>query len=160
MIISPIIYEDYNSIIGHILFKNVLTIYFDNNFGSGVVKYSDDELKQTVENFCLKIFNRTYGFKTLQKNQCSINISTVNINKYNQIYKNHLVEYIVSTCNKRYYHLKYFKGKLLNQHLKYIEALYNDRYQYICIDRIIINSKSHFYIFLKSPISYNEYIKG
>ena len=95
-----------------------------------------------------------------EKNQCSINISTVNINKYNQIYKNHLVEYIVSTCNKRYYHLKYFKGKLLNQHLKYIEALYNDRYQYICIDRIIINSKSHFYIFLKSPISYNEYIKG
>ena len=67
MIISPIIYEDYNSIIGHILFKNVLTIYFDNNFGSGVVKYNDDELKQTVENFCLKIFNRTYGFKTLQK---------------------------------------------------------------------------------------------
>ena len=160
MNISPIIYENYNSIIGHMLCNNILTIYFDNNFGSSIAKYNEQELRQDVENFCLKIFNRTYDLKTFQKNQCSINISTININVYKQIYKNHLIEYIGSTCYKRCHRLKYFKGKLTTHHTKYIEALYNDQYRNVYLDRALIYSNLKFNIFLKPSISYNEYIEN
>ena len=160
MIISPIIYENNNSIIGHMLCNKTLTIYFDNNFGSSIVKYNEHELIQDVENFCLKIFNRTYVPKTFQKNQCSINISIVNINVYNQIYKNHLIEYIGSTCNKRLHHLKYFKGKLAPHYKNHIEALYNDQYRSVYLDRALMYCNLKFNIFLKTSISYNEYIEN